>query len=229
MTVERTCLFFISVFALHGLSACSGGGGATPAITASGDPAAYYSSTQAAQVAMERTVFGNAATGAPGYPNSAFKAIPTSGTATYKGFAQVDFYPTGEQIPTRTVLGNGTIAANFASNTMTGSYSNFTGTALDPAGNQLAGPAAYYAGTLNVANGCIGNAAGCANVTRPNQFSGALSGTLTGEGNTINIDHDFLGNFRGSPIVAVEALGVTNLTTINGTQVDSALYIIGQR
>jgi hypothetical protein len=219
------------------LAGCGGGGSSAVPPTAQSDPAAYFNQVVGPGYTADRVALvGDANTGAVGLPNTAFDKMPAAGKATYTGYALVGVNrngadPTGPKLD---LQGTATLSADFAANAISGQATNFVGTSVgtqNPTTGEypLTGPAQTYAGTINVTNGCIGVAAGCANVTRPNQFSAGFGGTLTGEGNTVDLSGSLLGDFKGSPIAGVAAQGTLASVKVNGTSEPWGFYIYAKK
>lgn len=212
------------------LLAAGGGGGGTD--TTPPDPVtqsdAYYRYIEPKFVAMDTLLNGNSSTGQTAMNNTAFKTMPTTGTANFTGYAGLTVDDPTTNQPSIHVDGTAVVTANFATASVSGSMTNFVGTTVDNTTHDLAGPAASYAGTLTLTNGCIGLST-CPNVTRPNQFSANVDGTLTGEGNTIVTSREVVGDFKGNPIKGISVNGLTNLTTLNGVTTNSNFLLVGTR
>lgn len=236
-----TRIWWVATVSLLAVANCGGGGGATNAgttvpptasLTAQNDPADYFSQVIAPGYTQYRSdLIGDTNTGSTGLPNTAFTGMPASGTATYNGYALLainrDATVSGQ--PRLGVEGTATMTADFANHAISGSATNFVGgsvTGQDPTTGYYtpAGPANYYAGTIQITNGCIGNTAGCSGVTRPNQYSAQFSGALNGEGNSIVTSGSLLGDFKGTPIQGVTAITQTATTTVNGTVLPSGFF-----
>ncbi|MFC2967244.1 hypothetical protein [Acidimangrovimonas pyrenivorans] len=220
------------VLAAAALAGCGGGG--TP--TAQSSPATYYDSfLQPGYEAQRVFLDGDSATGQAALPNTAYKRMPTSGHATYKGYALLYANQTGAvgAAPRISLIGETTLTADFANARMTGEAKNFVGGEItDNATNSsyvFTRPPVYYDGKLTMSDGCIGTSGGCADVTRPNQFAGTMKGKLTGtDGNTVVTTARVQGDFRGTPIKGVFGQAINGPITVNGTPVSGALTITGK-
>jgi hypothetical protein len=219
------------------LAACGGGSGSAAGVTqsatgptAQSDPVDYFNQVVGPGYQQyESDLVGNSYTGTTGLPNTAFKGMPTGGTATYRGYALVIANADGTVAgqPKIGVEGTATLTADFGNGTLAGSATNFVGTTISGKDSktgayQLAKAPAYYAGTVTIKDGCIGVATACSNVTRPNEFSANYSGTLTGEGNKITTNGQVLGEFKGTPIQGAVLGTNTGATTLNGAAVPGA-------
>ncbi len=212
----------LSVFGLVALLAGCGGGGATLP-TPQSDPDAYFSQVVGPGYDATRLLLdGDGTTANPGLGNTAFTRMPTKGSATYTGFALLGVNRDGTDAtgPRLGLEGTASLTADFAQSTITGQVTNLVGGSTGPFDSTtnkypLTGPAQYYAGTIDITNGCIGKTT-CANVTRPNQMAADFSGTLTGEGNTITTNGVLQGDFKGNPIKGIAAQAISGTLTVNG-------------
>lgn len=223
---------------LLALANCGGGGGAAagsasspppaPPPTPQTDPAAYFSQViEPGYDSFSESLVGNTYTGATAMADTT--TMPTSGTATYNGYALVGANRLGQVsgAPKVGVEGTATLTADFANNTVAGSATNFVG---GDVGSQntttgkfpITSAITAYPGTITISNGCIGTN-GCSLVTRPNQMQADFSGTLTGV-HTITTSGQLLADFKGTPIQGIAVTGGTINTTVDGTAVPSGFY-----
>lgn len=216
------------------LAGCGGGGGSggtasttPPAPTAQTDPDAYFTSViEPGYDSYREYLSGDSYKGTTGLYNSTTAAIPTSGTATFKGYAELgmNLDNSATTAPRLGVEGTATITADFAKQTLSGSATNFVGTTV---GNMntttgkypFTGPANYYTGTIAITNGCIGTAPGCMSNTNANQFTADFAGTLNGSGNTMIASGQVQGNLKGTPLKGIATTTSTGTYTTNGISV----------
>ncbi|MDE3079837.1 MAG: hypothetical protein KGI94_07385 [Paracoccaceae bacterium] len=223
------------------LAGCGGGGGAvggtasnTAAPTAASDPVSYTNAVLGPGYQTDLdTLVGDPFDGTTGTPNSAFKAIPTSGTATYAGFALIGINRanTLPGAPRLTIEGTSTLAADFGAGSITGSATNFVG---EPTGDQntttgkfpaLAAPT-YFPGTISM-TGCIGTQNGCS-ATRPNQVAVTYTGQLSNGTYAVSTSGSTTGDFKGTPIkgIAITDGGATYI--VNGTAEPGVLAVLAK-
>ena len=120
------------------------------------------------------------------YNFTAFTGVPTSGTASYSGFINVNAGSAADLTAGLDITANFGTAALQAQQT-SAFYANSGGTL------------ASYAGDLTFSNGKIG-ARGTPNGARLD-----IAGTLTGSGNTVVVDGEILGALVGTPVVGISA------------------------
>lgn len=220
------------VVAAAGLAGCGGGG----PVTAQSSPAIYYDSfLQPGYEAQRTSLDGDSTTGQAALPNTSYTQMPTSGSATYKGYALLYANRTGAvtAAPRISLIGETTLTADFAKATMTGEAKNFVGGEITDNATKTSyvftGRPVYYDGKLTMTDGCVGTTGGCANISRPNQFAGTLKGKLTGtDGNTLVTTARIQGDFRGTPIKGVYGQAISGPISINGTPVSGTLTITGK-
>ena len=224
----------IGVAVLGMLSGC-GGGDSTP-VTAQSDPAAYFNTVlKPGYDSLNATLTGYGTSPATtGMANTAGLNLQKSGTANFTGFAALSVNAAGAVAtsPSLGMEGTATMAANFSTETVTGSLTNFVGTSVTPAPASSTAPLVFtkapvnYAGTLTL-TGCIGTT-NCTGPTGVTTFATNLTGTLTGENNTIVMNSTGAGQFKGTvastgaPKGAVID-GVRSIDTVNGVQVQDSL------
>ena len=142
------------------------------------------------------------------------KDMPTQGTATYNGIGSVAFVTSNAAFM---ALGNVELRVNFGNSMITGTMDNFIG--RDPSVVEQA-----YSGTL-VALGDIGSG-----TLNGNRFALVVGGSLTGPGQTILVNNDLFGGFRGTDYRTI--LATTNsgdTITVNGVAVPGQVLIIADR
>lgn len=132
--------------------------------------------------------------------NSAFRAVPTSGSGTFEGIILAT--TTGAPTVNYTASAETTVSVDFLENTLTAENGQFV--LLD--GNL--DPVETLDGDLRITNGTIrGN--------RQNSVEMTASGTLTGDTTTMFVTGDMTGSFKGSPILGLtagtgDATGIVN-------------------
>jgi hypothetical protein len=159
----------------------------------------------------------------PNVFNTAFlpgvNAIPTSGSATFTGFANVEVTQTGAPL---VLTGPATVAIDFGTGNLTGSATGFSGVE----GTSIAA----YSGTVNFVNGRIGVDQSAPTTQVPNDVRLGYTGVLTGDGNTVGLAGTASGKLKGSPIrglVAESPLGET--VTLNGALAPAAFTLVAER
>jgi hypothetical protein len=153
--------------------------------------------------------------------------MPTSGTATFAGYAGLTYTNTAAQ--RAELVGTANLSADFANSSITGSLTNFIGgTVTDPKTNSITNPLPYV-GSLKLANGTIGPG---------NAATANVSGKLTTVGLTVNVNSTVKGGFVGNPLQGVEldtaqaaaaSLAGTTVTVNGVTQQSPTLFIVGQK
>ncbi len=221
----------LSAIGLVALLAGCGGGGA-PLPTPQTDPDAYFNQVIEPGYDADRLrLVGDGTTANPGLGNTAFTRMPTTGSATYTGYALLGVNLDGADAtgPRLGLEGTASMTADFAQGAITGQATNFVGGNTGPFDSTtnkypLAAPAQYYPGTIDITNGCIGKTT-CANVTRPNQMAADFSGTLTGGGNTVTTSGVLQGDFKGNPIKGIAAQAISGTLAVNGTAVPGGFFV----
>lgn len=229
-----------AVVALGLLAGCGGGdGGAGTASnpvgpTAAGDPVAFNNSVinPGYQADLDSLV-GDPFDGTTGTPNSAFKAIPTSGTATYTGYALLGINRANSQpgAPRLTIEGTSTLAADFGAGSITGSATNFVG---GPTGDQNTttgkfpelSPPTYFPGSLTL-TGCIGTQNGCS-ATRPNQVAVTYTGQVSNGTYAVSTSGSTTGDFKGTPIKGIVITDGASTYIVNGTAEPGVLAVLAK-
>jgi hypothetical protein len=144
-------------------------------------------------------------------------AIPTSGTAEFRGFMKVDVAGT-DPID---LTGTARITADFGAGTLVGSAQDFEG--LE--GNRVSD----YAGTVTFVDGRVGRSPVPQAGEQPNDVRLGYQGSLNGAGNLVTLDGAAFGKLKGSPIqglVAASAPGET--VTVGATQVGATVTIVAE-
>ena len=209
-----------------GLAGCGGGGGGNTGGLTSTSPDTTFTDTTNAYHAMATSVTGDTTTGSPGL--AATTTMP-SGTATFNGYAALLVGLPGDANPRLALVSPATLAADFAAGTVTGSASAFTGHPIDPATYSYTGSASTYSGAIALSGGCIGTASGCTGTSNPQDVSATATGTLTGGGNTVAVNHFLRGQFYGNPLSAIDLAGTSTAGTLNGAAATSSLDIVGTK
>jgi hypothetical protein len=150
---------------------------------------------------------------------TAESAMPAAGSATYRGVGYVYYTVGGLET---NLLGDATIRANFNSDSMSGSLNNFVG------GQVIGGSVdniATYTGQLNM-DGEIGTATAGCNAC----FAGQLMGSLTGQGDSIQVDAALLGHFFGSNGTSITGFTPnTETVLVNGGVTPGGAVFLGER
>lgn len=231
------------LLALGLLAGCGGGGGGavvgataatTAAPTAAGDPLAYVQGVigPGYQADLD-TLVGDTFDGTTGTPNSAFKAMPTSGAATYRGFALVGINRANRLsgAPRLTMEGTATLFADFAAGSITGSATNFVGGLtgdqnLTTGKYPSAGPTTYFPGTITL-TGCIGTPNGCS-ATRPNQVAVTYTGQLNNGIYAVSTSGATTGDFKGAPIKGIAITDGAVTYIVNGVAEPGVLAVLAK-
>lgn len=142
--------------------------------------------------------------------NTAYTAVPTSGSTTYTGEAQMGV---GSPDLGVALIGDATVTINYGNGTVEGQLGNFSG--FDTAENF-----SDYSGVLVLENGILGT-------ERPNDVDSSITGTLTGESYTIDVDALWNADLKGTPIRGVLGRTVTSQSSfeLNGTRVPGGIII----
>ena len=155
--------------------------------------------------------------------NTAFlppdNAIPTSGTATFTGFANVNVTQAGAPL---VLTGPATVRIDFDTRNLTGSATGFSG---------VEGSAvAAYSGTVAFENGRIGRDQPVPTTQQPNDVRLGYTGVLTGDGNTVGLGDSAEGKLKGSPIRGLVAhSGAGETATLNGAPAPAAFTLVAER
>lgn len=144
--------------------------------------------------------------------NSEFTEIPTSGSATYEGFAGIDVGTGAEQIA---LLGDASMDLDFTNDRMSGEITNVIG--------QQGGDFGNYSGQIDLENGALRSG-------RPNRITFDYGGRLNGQGNVIELDGTGEGVFKGTPIRGILAQSDSGDTAnLNGTDTPVEMNISVER
>ena len=198
----------LAVTLVTGVAACGGGDGdVTPPPIGDGDIREDFTAMQERLDTLFNTAF---------LPPD--NAIPTSGTAEFRGFMKVDV--TGASVPID-LTGTARITADFGASTLTGSATDFEG--LE--GNVVSA----YSGTIDFVDGRIGRSAVPLAGEQPNDVRLGYQGSLDGDDKLVTLDGEAFGKLKGSPIqglVAASAPGET--VTIGGVETEANVTIIAE-
>lgn len=193
------------------LAGCGGGGGGGDSSSEVETGAPLGPQAEAMVDRLNRIApFNTGWTGQPG-------AMPTTGTATFSGFAG---FKVGGPEPVD-LTGRATLTADFASLTITGSARDF-----EAAG---AGRPVPYAGTINFVNGEIGRSTAVPGSV-PNDIRFRYEGRLDTIGSRIEVGSDATGKFRGTPIRGLVADSAEDATArVNGAVVPAPFSLVATR
>ena len=198
----------LAVTLVTGVAACGGGDGdVTPPPIGDGDIREDFTAMQERLDTLFNTAF---------LPPD--NAIPSSGTAEFRGFMKVDV--TGASVPID-LTGTARITADFGASTLTGSATDFEG--LE--GNVVSA----YSGTIDFVDGRIGRSAVPLAGEQPNDVRLGYQGSLDGDDKLVTLDGEAFGKLKGSPIqglVAASAPGET--VTIGGVETEANVTIIAE-
>ena len=205
--VRSACIIAILGLALSG---CGGGGGGSDdtAVDLGGPlgPQAEAMVDRLNRVAP----FNTGWTGQPGQ-------MPTSGTATFSGFASLDV---GGASPVD-LTGRATLTADFSNLTITGSADRVEGA--------TGGHRVPYAGTINFVNGEIGRSTALPGSV-PNDIRFRYEGRLVASGSRIEAGADATGKFRGTPIRGLVAeSGSAATVRVNGVDTPAPFSLVAER
>ncbi len=142
--------------------------------------------------------------------NTAFSAVPDTGTSTYRGEASLGV---GTRENGVVLLGDAALTVDFGANTVDGVLDNFSGFDTDEDFSD-------YNGSLILEDGVLG-------VDRPNDLESQIVGTLSGDGNTITVDAFWEGDLRGTPIGGILGNTIANdsVFTLGGSEVAGGIII----
>lgn len=196
------------------LAGCGGGGGGG----SSADVATIYSDNVSAYNVMSSAVTGTN----PGMQPTPDAYIQTaSGSATFSGYASLLAGPPSSRIA---LVSPASITADFDTSKISGSANNFIGQTGNVTANTYLTSPTSYTGQL-LLDGCIG--ASCSSNT--NDLTATVTGTLSGDGNTIVVNQAVSGKFYGPNATAVDLNSGSTTNTVNGTAVTSSLDFVGTR
>ena len=188
------------------LSACGGGGstGISGPTTAGELPAIPDTATPAEAFGLYETAFFGISDGLDDRFNTAFfgdtviEGMPGSGTRTYNGVIAITLNtPDGATV----LFGGASVDADFGGGTLSGDAGDFAGRDRD-------GIFDDYAGTLDLNSGTIGGIV-------PNDFDLAYIGTLTGNGEVIDLDGTLIGKFKADPILGLRGSDTGDIATVD--------------
>lgn len=145
--------------------------------------------------------------------------MPASGAVTYRGVGFVFYTVNGQESQ---LLGDASVRANFGTAAMTGTFNNFVG------GPDIGTPAeqiSAFNGSLGM-TGEIGTVAAGCNAC----FTGQVSGTLTGSGDTVQINSGLLGDFYGASYTSIRGFTLNgNTVLVNGVVAQGGATIVAER
>jgi hypothetical protein len=145
-------------------------------------------------------------------------AMPSSGSVAYDGVSFVTYTANGEETG---LLGDATIRANFGTDTMTGSFTNFVG---GPNIGTSTEEVSAFGGDLSM-TGEIGTVTAGCNAC----FAGQMSGTLTGSGDTIRINSPILGGFFGAGHELIGGFTTASTISVNDVPVTGGAKFVAER
>ncbi len=203
--------FWLGVAVLM-LAGCGGGGGGTSGGGGGGgagiDPRLARIDIYEAQ---RLRVLGDPGAGVMGMPLTEDANVPVTGSAEYTGSASIIL----ETMPDAAlIVGDATVAMDFAANEVTGEMDNFLGT--DPNGNIR-----NFDGRLTINAGRIGDAT-------PNAWSLDYAGTVSAPGQSYVMAGTVEGEFLGDRASAIAGLELEAEIVANGVLIDGAVTIIGE-
>lgn len=138
----------------------------------------------------------------------------TPGAATYQGYTGLGNPDQGQSDVA--LVGETTLRVDFGADTISGRADDFIGT-VDGGRTQ------EYDGSLVLSDGRLG-------VLTANSISAGMSGTLTGDGNTVElVDADLLGQFVGRSAQGLEMVDPDAVVRVNGDREDVSVAVIGER
>ena len=157
-----------------------------------------------------RDAFENRSTALQARSNTAYLAVPDTGTTTFTGEASMGL---GDRTLGVVLIGDAEVVVDFGSSDVTGRLGNFTG--FDMGENYIA-----LNGELVLLDGQLGT-------TNPNDVDAQIVGSLLGDSYDIDVDAFWDGHLKGTPIVGI--LGDTTLAdstfTLNGDTVAGGIII----
>lgn len=146
-------------------------------------------------------------------------AMPASGAVTYQGVGFVNYTVNGQRSD---LLGDASVRADFGNDAMTGTFNDFVG---GPGINTPAEEISAFNGSLAM-TGEIGTVAAGCNAC----FAGQLSGTLTGSGDTVQINSGLLGDFYGASYTSITGFTPNgNTVLVNGVVAQGGATIVAER
>lgn len=142
--------------------------------------------------------------------NTAFSAVPDSGTSTYYGEASLGVGTRDDGV---VLLGDSELTVDFGANTVGGFLSGFSGFDSSKEFSE-------YRGRLVFQNGVLG-------VDRPNDLESQIVGTLTADSRNINVDAFWEGDLRGTPIGGIlgDTSGSNSTFTLDGDVVAGGIIV----
>jgi hypothetical protein len=206
--IFRTSLIFGTLTAL---TAC-GGAGSNPFSVEARAPFGPISSDEAELINSQYDNLSGQVLGIAASPNG---IVPTVGTATFSGMAQIDVMPDGAG-DAMTLTGDAVVNANFAGPFLSAQMDNF-------AGADMSGSTVRLDGELRVDDARVGNAIGSAA-----DVAGTFRGVLLGDNLEIDASGVFEGVLRGNPTAAISFSGTDSTALYNGAAASISLSGIAQ-
>ncbi len=166
------------------VAACGGSSG-NVSIGEEIDPDAVVARLAEGQAVLDRVI---------ALPNTAFNAMPTTGSATFEGFAQINIdSDLSSNLDDIEVVGDSELTAQFAGDgRVTGRIDNMIGAVGTPEAG----------GTIDTVDGEILIGADFSRIgtgaLRPNQWEADYGGTITFAGDSYTLDDSIVGDFRGT-------------------------------
>lgn len=142
--------------------------------------------------------------------NTAYLAVPDTGSATYRGEASLGAGTADQGV---VLIGDAAITVDFERGQVSGELSNSGG--FDSTKEY-----SDYAGSLVLQGGILGS-------QNPNDVDAQIVGSLTGEDYVIGVDALWEGHLKGTPIVGVlgDTAGSQSVFTLNGERVAGGIIV----
>jgi hypothetical protein len=187
------------------LAGCGDGGGDDDA------PAPLSGQAAALTERLDREApFNTGFTGQPGQ-------MPTSGSATFTGFASLDV----QGARPVELTGRATLTADFGNATIIGAATGFE--------DERNGNLARYGGTISFVNGSIGKSAAVPGSV-PNDIRFRYEGTLSAPGTEVVVGGDATGKFRGTPIKGLVAASPAGaVAEVDGVTTPTDFSLVAER
>lgn len=136
-------------------------------------------------------------------PYSLPASIPTSGSARYQGYVATDIAYAG--VVSNAVIGNLTLDANFANDTISGSASNF----VDIAGENYSGSLAVTSGVYDRTLDPTTDFTIAADIRGTLTDTGAVTYAVDGEmfADFIGVNHQFIYGFVEGTVTSIDGVG----------------------
>lgn len=158
----------------------------------------------------DRQAFQERVTSLQARSNTAYSAVPDSGSVVYRGDASM---AVGGADVGVVLMGDAAITVDFDTSDVSGQLDNFGGFDRQEEYTD-------FNGTLTLEGGIVGS-------SNPNDVEAQIVGSLTGGGYVIDVDAFWEGHLKGTPIVGI--LGDTTLSSstfeLNGDLVTGGMVI----